>query len=192
MIADYDPPFESPAFVSAFEEWLAHRREKRDPVRPGSKAWAKQRAQLLGVTSGTDYGRRTWTADEDDMLARLAGEIPVTQIAKRLGRSPGSITNRMKRVSLYRREHCEWYSQSEVAEILGVDSHWVKRRMDAGTLKATPFFANIPRGVGLAPWRIERRDLRKFLRRYPDELRGRNVDLLQIVDILVGLKATGG
>ena len=45
---------------------------------------------------------------------------------------------------------------------------------------------------GMACWRIGEQDLREFLRRRPHAPSGRNVDLVQIVQILAGLDHGGG
>ena len=39
-------------------------------------------------------------------------------------------------------------------------------------------------------WHIAEKDLRAYIRRYPEELNGRNVDLIAIVEILAGILTT--
>ncbi len=40
------------------------------------------------------HHRRRWTAEEDDLLAVLAGEVPLAVLAKRLSRTPRAVYNR--------------------------------------------------------------------------------------------------
>ena len=157
-------------------------------------------AARLGVTPAAVAGqimrhglakrtlRRPWTAEEEDRLERLIGERPPGVIAKMMRRSVNSIVVKSKRLGLSRRAHTEWYTKREVCEIFGVDHKWVQARIDSGALKAEPFFpGSQPQRNGQAPWRISRKSVYDFLRRYPEELNGRNVDLTQVVEILAGL-----
>lgn len=79
-----------------------------------------------------------------------------------------------------------WYTKKEVCEILGVGHKRVQSWIDDGQLKASWHHERKPSKHGLGAWHIEARDLKAFIRRYPEEI-GRNVDMIQIVEILVGL-----
>ena len=57
-----------------------------------------------------------------------------------------------------------------------MDVQWLQRRIDGGALKASRFHGDGPDPWGKT-WRIEARDLRRFIRRFCHELTGRNVEL---------------
>lgn len=42
-------------------------------------------------------------------------------------------------------------------------------------------------GEKVHAWHIEEKTIRDFLRRYPEELNARNVDMIMVVDILAGV-----
>ena len=134
--------------------------------------------------------RAKWTHDEDEQLRTLIGTLigryPVSRISKIMGRTPNAISVRAKRLKPSRRDRDDWYTLTEVAEILGVDRHWVERRITAGTLKAS-----LQHGSRKASkprvYRIRRNELRNFIRRFPQELNSFNIDLITCVDLLSGL-----
>lgn len=130
--------------------------------------------------------RAKWTPDEDEQLRTLIGRYPVSRISKIMHRSPNAISVRAKRLKPSRRDRDDWYTLTEVAEILGVDRHWVERRITAGTLKAS-----LQHGSRKASkprvYRIRRSELRNFIRRFPQELNSFNIDLITCVDLLSGL-----
>ncbi len=132
---------------------------------------------------------RPWMADEDERLRDLVGRFCVRRIALMLHRSRNAVSVRIKRLRLSLRLRDGWYIEREVAAILGVDSSMVKHWIRAGALRATPHHDEVPAKAGGRSWHIEAKDLRRFLRRYPDELNGRNVDMIQVVDLLTGLDA---
>jgi len=103
-------------------------------------------------------------------------------------RSINSVVVMSKRLGCSRRVRDGWFTKREVCEILGVDHKWVQRRIDSGVIKATYHFPDRrPAKIGYSCWHIEENDLRQFIRKYPQELTSRNVDLIMIVDILAGL-----
>ena len=151
-----------------------------------SKSSVKAKASTLGITR--PRGFRPWTPREDDVLRELAGRLTDRKIAKKLSRSVVAVRTRAYRIGVSWRDR-EWYTAQEAAAIMGVDPHWVGKRIQEGTLAAQ---RNPESGSRDNPqtmtWRIDRKDLRAFIRRYPQELTGRNVDIVQIVDILTGLE----
>ena len=71
--------------------------------------------------------------------------------------------------------------------MLGASQPWVRRRIENGSLRATQHYeGRRPQARG-KPVHIEERDLRQFIRSHPQDLNGRNVDMVQIVQILSGL-----
>ena len=107
---------------------------------------------------------------------------PPDQVAKMLGRTVTSVKARAGRIGASWRDRDGWYTAQEVSEILGFGPHWVKDRISRGMLTA-----NQTGGREQGVWRIQQKDLRDFIRRYPHELIGRNLDVVQVVEILVGV-----
>ena len=139
----------------------------------------KQQAFHLGLSSCV-----VWTDEEDRLLFDLAGRYRPQTIARKLGRSVEAVVKRANMLGLSFRDRYGWYSQKEVASILGVQERWLKARIDNGALKAQ--WAGTGRGRNCMR-RISRRALRTFIRRYANELVGRGFDLLEVVDVLAGL-----
>ena len=101
-----------------------------------------------------------------------------------MDRSLEAVASHARKLGLSLRERHGWYTQEEVAEILRVQHQWVKARIDSGALKFQWT------GTRIGPHRrrrISRRSLRAFIRRYANELIGRDFDLLEVVDVLAGL-----
>lgn len=141
----------------------------------------------MGIAKRSD--RRRWARQEDERLMELMPRYSPGKIAKLLHRSLNSVVVRSKRLGISRRVRDGWFTKQEVGEILGVDHHWIQRRIDCGALKATYHYGVRPQKNGAVCWHIAEADLRRFIRRYPCELTSRNVDLLMIVDILAGVEA---
>ena len=55
-------------------------------------------------------------------------------------------------------------------------------------IKASPHNDTIPTQAGKAAWHIGQNDLRDYIRRYPEDLTGHNIDVGQLVNVLVGVK----
>ena len=140
---------------------------------------------IMGLTS--NHPRHAWTPKQDEQLRELSPCYAASQIARKMHRSINSVVVRSKRLGISRRTHDGWYTEKEVCEILAVDHHWVQKRIDSGALKATYHNGVRPSHTGLAMWHIEQTDLRDFIRRHPDELTGRNVDMITLVEILAGI-----
>ena len=139
----------------------------------------------MGIAKRTD--RRPWTPEEDELLQELVTRKSMTAIAKKMGRTINSVTVRAKRIQAPRTTRDGWYTMREVCQILGVGHKWLRTRIESGAFPAIPHHGRHPQKAGGGAWHIEEKDLRQFIRRYPHELNGRNVDLLQVVDILAGV-----
>jgi len=140
---------------------------------------------LMGICKRTD--RRLWTAKEEERLEKLIPLYPTTRIAKMMHRSINAIAVKAKRLDFSLRDRDGWFTAKEVCEILGVDRKWLRWRIESGILKATHHYGHLTVKGNGAMYHIEREDLKAFIRRYPTELNGRNVDMMQIVDILAGV-----
>lgn len=176
--------------------------EEREIVRRDYRG-NRQSAEAIAVHLGVSYygvkgqvqkmgisfqDRHFWTPEQDDMLRELIPRYSVHTISKRMHRSINSIVVRSKRLRLRRRVREGWYTKVEVCEILGVDHYWLQKRIDSRALRATWHTESRPMQGGGACWHIMEEDLKHYIRAYPQELIGRNVDIIQIVEILVGLK----
>ena len=153
----------------------------------------KGMVQQLNITRS--YGRKRWTRADDQRLIDLAGTMSMQRIAHIMGRSTNSVVVRSKRLGINRRDHEGWYTARDVARILGVDDHWVRTRILSGVMPAVRYTATTDEAkldqhdeqFSGNTWRIEEKNLVAFIRKYAHELTGRNVDLLQIVEMLAGL-----
>jgi hypothetical protein len=154
----------------------------------GLTRWQVQYA-LESMRITRRWGDRYWTESEDNYLRANIEKLSVGQMSKRLKRSRSSIYSRAWRFKLSWKNHDGWYTLNEAAEILGNDQNKVRRWIEQGILKASYHYGVKPSQKGGYCWHIRREDLVAFIRRYPQELVGRNVDIIQIVEILVGLDA---
>lgn len=151
------------------------------------------RLAKLGLLKKTDRVTYRWTPAEVARLEKLMEQGKnVEQIAKLMNRSPNAITTYAHRhLHLSFRDRNSWYTKKEVCEILGVDHKWVQRRIDSGALKASWHHGHEPQKNGSGAWHIEGDDLATFIRTYPEDLNGRNVDLVSIVSLIAGLQVYG-
>ena len=147
----------------------------------------KGQVQKLGISFHPD--RKKWSPEQDDLLRKLMPQLAPGTIAHRMNRSVNSVVVRSKRLRIYRRARDGWYTKREVCEILGVDHKWVQSRIDSGALIATYHNGCEPQKNGGASWHIKENDLSNFIKNYPHELKGRNVDIIQIVDLLIGIRS---
>lgn len=142
---------------------------------------------LEGMGLNFRWNERYWTAKEDEYLMSHYESMTEKQMSKALKRSRNSIHVRCTRLKLNRRNRDGWYTMKEVCEILGVDHHKVTLWINSEVLKASWHHGHKPQKNGSGYWHIERDDLRHFIRKYPQELIGRNLDVIQFVDILSGI-----
>ena len=146
-------------------------------------AQVKAQAHAMGLAKRTDYGqsrRREWSDEENGQLRDLLRRFSVATAAKQLGRSETSVRERAKRLGISLRGHEGWYTKREVCETVGQDHPWVQRRIDNGELVAGWQHGRRPQKNGAAAWRIEERDLGRYIVRHADEI-GRNCDLVEVV-----------
>ena len=143
------------------------------------------RVAKLGLAKITD--RQRWDPHQDERLRDLLEKHPPSRVAKLMKRSENSIVVRARRIGASRRDRFGWYTKAEVCQILGKDHKWVQRRIDDESLKASWHHGHQPQSKGMAAWHIEQSALKDFLQRYPEQLNGRNVDLVAVVEILAGI-----
>ena len=142
-----------------------------------TKDAVKCKANRLGLSNIN--ANVSWTKQEERKLETLVGKYTTSTIARLLGRSVCAVARRTTLLHISRRTRNGWFTQDETCKILGVGHHWLQNRIASKELKATK--------DGSWEWRIWEKDLKLFIRKYPMELNGRNVDFLMIVDILSGV-----
>lgn len=140
---------------------------------------------MMGIAKRDD--RRPWTPQEKERLAGLIHQYSPRKVARMMHRSLNSVVVQSKRQNTSLRVRDGWFTKREVCEILGMDHKWVQRRIDSGALKASYHYERRPSKFGGSAWHIEEKDLKDYIRRHPEDLNGRNVDLIIIVDILAGI-----
>jgi DNA-binding CsgD family transcriptional regulator len=147
------------------------------------------RVAILGLSKRTGrISKRYWTPREDALLRELIHQFALPTVAHKLHRSIFSVKVHATRLKLHLRSRDGWYTKKEVCEILGVEHKRVQSYIDGGLLKASYHNGHKPQKNGMSIWHIDRKDLQSFIRKYCQEFTGRNVDLTQIVDILVGVE----
>jgi len=140
---------------------------------------------IMGIAKSDD--RHPWSPEEDVKLVELIPSFCPRRVAKMMHRSINSVVVRSKRLGLSRRVRNGWFTKSELMEILGHDHHWIQRRIDSGALTATYHYEHRPTQRGGSAWHITEKDLKRFIKTYPEELMGCNIDIITIVDILSGV-----
>ena len=164
------------------------RRELADEIGVTPTAVAGQVARM-GIAKTT--ARRPWNAEEDQRLRELSATMGLPAVAAEMGRTINSVNVRAKRLGISRRGRDGWFTLREVCHILGQDHHWVQHRIDSGQIPAQRHHGE---GESDKPagrmWHIAAPDLAHFIRTHPEDLEGRNVDLIAIVETLTGLEPT--
>lgn len=140
---------------------------------------------MMGIAKRDD--RRPWTPREKERLAEIIHQYNPRKVARMMHRSLNSVVVQSKRQNASRRVRDGWFTKREVCEILGVDHHWVQRRIDSGALKASYHYDHRPSQKGGSAWHIDDEALTYFIRTYPEELNARNVDLIMIVELIAGI-----
>jgi len=176
--------------------------DERDIIRRDYKHTRKSRQELAARLGVTEYGiagqistmgiaksddRHPWSPREKEKLAKLIPQYCPRRIARMMHRSINSVVVMAKRINAPRRYREGWFTKREVCDILAHDHKWVQARIDSGALKATYHYGERPTQKGMSAWLIEEADLVQFIRKYPQELVGCNIDIMMIVELLAGI-----
>lgn len=145
----------------------------------------KGQVAAMGISKSDD--RHPWSPEQDEQLSELITQHCPRRVAKIMHRSLNSVVVRSKRIGISRRIRTGWYTKRDVCEILGHDHKWVQRRIDSGAIKATYHSEARPQQSGGSCWHINENDLVAFIRRYPEELVGVNIDIVAVVELLAGI-----
>ena len=145
----------------------------------------RTRAKKLGIARRHYF----YTDEELDYIRENYNRMTTAKIARKLGRGVSSIRQMAYNMQIQKRDRDGWFTKQEVGEILGVDNSWIDRRIKGGCeLEMKRFNSeDAPRHVGYNPWYITEKALRKFIRTYTNELIGRKIDVVMVVDILAGI-----
>jgi len=176
--------------------------DERDIIRRSYTHTRKSRQALAVQLGVTEYGvagqisnmgiakssdRHPWTPKEKEKLAKLIPQYCPRAIARKMHRSLNSVVVMAKRINAPRRYREGWFTKQEVCHILAHDHKWVQVRIDSGALKATYHYEQRPTQKGMSAWHIKQRDLVQFIRTYPQELVGYNIDIIMVVELLAGI-----
>lgn len=157
-------------------------------------------AREFGVTSnalrkilsrlGLVKYRKDWSKADLGFLCRNYTELPTVALARKLKRSEGAIRQKALKLKISKGDRVDWFTLNDVYQMLGVSQKWLMRRLRNGyKLVIRQFNPEVSLAkMGGSPYYISRASLRDFIRRYPEELNGRNVDFVMLVDILAGIK----
>lgn len=143
----------------------------------------KGRVDRLGLLPS----RKLWSKDDDEGLIVLAEQYAVSTIAKMINRSQSSIMHRLHILRVSTKNRYGWYTQNDLLKCLGVYSPTVQGWINKGKLKASYHTDVKPSKQSGAMWHIDEKDLIAFMRKYPQELIGRKIDMIWLVDLLVGV-----
>lgn len=125
----------------------------------------------------TKHRSRKWSKLQESELENLASEMPVKKIALKMNRTLHSIRNKCNELGIKTGTpgRCNWYTQQDLVHIFGVCNttilRWIKNKELIADKQGSSY-------------KISIKDLRNFIIKYPFEFTGRNVDMIQIVDIL--------
>jgi|GEM_PF-1059937 hypothetical protein len=153
------------------------------------KYWSISRqAAILGIGH---HKMHNWDDEQDAILRKWGHKYSPEHVGKLMTQkfgtpiSENAIINRLRRLNISRREHDGWYTKKDVCEIMGVDHHTIQPYIDAGKLSAHYHTGKTPRKTGMAMWHVEGPDFAKFIIQFAEDFRGRNVDLLRLIGVLL-------
>jgi hypothetical protein len=124
--------------------------------------------------------RKLWSASDIEYLRENVGRYNVRLLAHTLHRSVNAVVLQIKTLRLHRSYRNGWYTTTEAASILGCSRQKIHWLIKDKKLTATGHYSEENNRC----WEITREALKKFICKYPAELQGRNIDIVQIVDIL--------
>lgn len=136
------------------------------------KAWLSYRAGVLGVRRALAGPALRWTDEEDGIVLKMTddgrGATEIVRRLKRMGfkRTPGAVIARASTLGAALRR--EWWTASNVANMLGVDVGVILKRISGGYLvaKKEPGISSLADEGTF--WRIEPAALRDFMLMYPN------------------------
>lgn len=157
----------------------------------GIPGWvAQRRATELGLTRVKEP---RWSEPEMELLTKHAWKHPNTLAAifRRHGfqRSVNAIHIMVTRRLGGRLANRPWYAATQLAKLLGVDSHLVLRWISSGQLRAERIGEGWTEGQSCAKYKIRSLDFRTFVAANPHVVDLRKVDQLWFIDLLTNYRA---
>lgn len=144
-----------------------------------------RRARDLGLSRTKE---KPWSPEEVNYLASHYHKVPLYRLTLKLRRTKTAIKLKAKRLGYSKKG--EGYTSRSLARALGVDQHWVTKRIVEGKLRVTR------RGTDRLPqqggdyYLITENALIAMIRQYPQELDIRKVDQVWFMDLVASrLKA---
>jgi hypothetical protein len=148
------------AFVGGFREVAANL--NRISARTGlPKTWLKEQACQQGWRSKRE--RRPWTSKELDYLQEMSGVVPITKIARALGRSFHSLSACANKVRLSYRLRAG-YNVSDLCQVFGLSHTRIESWVARGLLGEAQGHG----GLG-GHLRFSEANVEKFVREHPGE-----------------------
>jgi hypothetical protein len=149
----------------------------------GRFGWQKwvitHRAARLGLAA--DWGRKPWSADEEQFLINAAGSRHIHWIAKQLGRSDASIALKMKHLEI-RSAVREGYTLRELELCFGTDHHVIERWVREGKLKIDKRGTERTHTGDI--WAVTDTAILEFISAYPLTFRLDKVDQTWFMDLI--------
>jgi hypothetical protein len=140
--------------------------------------YIKRQAARLGLTMRVD--RRPWTLAEVHLLQSLVGCVSTATIAKRLHRPESSVVSKLRRMAISSRRH-NGYTIRDLELALGEDYKKIAAWIEKGWLQ------DHRQGTGRLNdiHRIREKDLLRFIKNHPEEIRLGCVEALWFFDLVL-------
>jgi hypothetical protein len=142
------------------------------------------KVSALSITNGRQK-YKPWVKADEEFLKDKYGEYSMNKLCETLSRTATSITCKAYALGIKRCFRNDWYTLGDISKICGVAletvGQWIK---DRKLIADSEYNKNDDR---VRVHRISIDAFRKFLRRFPIELQGHNVDIVQLVEILAGV-----
>lgn len=122
-----------------------------------------------------------WAPAEEALLYEIVHKYCLAKVARILNRSPSSVRDKCYGIGIRLRFRDGWFNATDVASIFGVSKTLVFDRIKRGLLLAEPHSEGVGHGY---MWHITEANLAEYIRKYPQDLVGRNIDVYTIVDLL--------
>lgn len=153
--------------------------EKTGVMRGVSAIRKKLVALNIGNQAKASSSRRKWTEKEIQILEDSIGKLTLEEIVIKLGRTSYSIIHKAHDMNISFKTRLDWYTLKDTCYLFGVTDTRVRKWIQAGQLKADRMDTT---GI----YHIKRKDIRNFIINHYYELNGRNLDLMNFIDILIG------
>lgn len=125
--------------------------------------------------------RNNWKTEEDEFLTDNYADKSMHFLTDKLGRSRNSIYCRAEELGIVRHDRNDCFTIQDLVPVLGIAHRTIRSWIESGKLKCE---VEKPESGPVFRYRITRQNLKLFLKKYPLELQGKNVDMVWLIDIL--------